>query len=250
MQGKTLVALAFTAVVGVASAPAARAALLVAGGSVPAVPGVPTLDADRVLLADTGPVHFSAFAFSGDSRQWVYQEDSTSNPLGGLTFVYQLSNDPSSSTSILRMNGFDYRPFTTDVGYEGAGKNPTIFNRSANGAVVGAEFGGTVSGPATGARNMAAPSPTIAVPGFESVPAPSLTLDPGETSPLLVVRTDAPDYRAGVISIINGGAVEVAGYAPIPEPGSAVLYAAGMLTALSMRRRRRPRAVRLSDRPS
>src|SRR5262245_54825720 len=65
--------------------------------------------------------------FSGILTTTVYQDD-PSNPFAGigdpdpthhgLTFVFQLHNDATSTTSLGRMTSVDFTPFQTDVSFQ------------------------------------------------------------------------------------------------------------------------------------
>ena len=138
--------------------------------------------------------------------QVVVQEDIVASPLGGLTFVYQFTNDSTSLTSIHRMTEFDYAGFIVDATFFGAGQDPLAFDRDPAGGVVGVDFSGA---------NL---------------------VDTGETSAVLVFRTNAPDYQPGTILVINGSATFVSGFAPIPAPGEFALLG---LAGVTVARRRR-----------
>lgn len=79
------------------------------------------------LLATTNQAftgwYFNNFAFSGSLASSVWIGD-TSNPYGGLTFTYQLSNDSSSPRWIESFNIANYSGLQTDVGYNGVGTVP------------------------------------------------------------------------------------------------------------------------------
>src|SRR6476661_4288625 len=75
------------------SAPHGGAALLVAGDDIAATP---VAGASGSLVG--GPIfeQFAAASFSGELTSTVFQESVGNNPLGGLTFFYQFSNDSGS----------------------------------------------------------------------------------------------------------------------------------------------------------
>jgi hypothetical protein len=143
------------------------------------------------------------------------------NPLnvfgaGDLDFVYQLINNPSSVGGIARVTATSFTGFLTDVGF------------SANGATLpGALFvNGTV--PPQLVDRL-----TAATVGF-SYDVPLITpVNPGQTSLVMVIETNATMFRAGNFSVIDGGSFTGAAFQPvaaIPDSGStAVLLGLGMI---------------------
>lgn len=187
----------------------AQAAIIANNASVAATPSAfdPSFG---MLQISTGVQPFSATftnLFSGSVTQEVRQESLLANPLGGLTFIYQISNDATSQTSIKRLVGGNFNGFATDVSIYGPGQGALTFDRDASGINIGADF-------------------TV----------PTHGLDAGETSSLLVVRTNASSYTNGFISIIDGGSATVGGYAPVPEPGAIALIGIATYALLGRRR--------------
>lgn len=201
-----IAALVFT-VIGMMVVPA-QAALLPTGGTLFPAPGEPDPTGGAVV---GGPL-VSPFAvpgmFSGTLTSTVIAGD-PSNPLGGLTFTYVLSNDPGSANAMARVTVSSYAGFATDASYQlgTPGVPPTFIDRLTS-DVVGFSFAGFGPGP----------------------------IAPGVSTAVLVVQTDAPAFGAGIASIIDSGAVTVASYAPIPEPASLGLI--GLAGALLLSRRR------------
>jgi hypothetical protein len=62
------------------------------------------------------------------------------------------------------------------------------------------------------------------------------TLASGETSSILVVRTNALSYNVGQTNMINGAVASAATFAPVPEPTTYALMGAGPV-ALGLIRR-------------
>ncbi|GMU24140.1 MAG: hypothetical protein AMXMBFR13_42170 [Phycisphaerae bacterium] len=151
-------------------------------------------------------------AFNATLISTVIQGD-TSNPYGGLTFVYEVINSPNSQDPLGRVTITGFDGWLTDMSYQpqlGGQLPPTIMDRAANGEVVGYSF-------------IAPPLGTTA-------------LLPGATSELLVVQTNAPSYTTSVGNVIDGSIAAGPAYAPIPEPTALLLLvgSAGMW----LRRRR------------
>jgi hypothetical protein len=157
----------------------------------------------------------------------VYQND-PSNPFAGignpdpaqhgLTFVFQLHNDATSTTSLERLTSVDFNPFQTDVSYQpGVGVQPPT-STDRNGAVtLGWSFSG---GP----------------------------LAPGTTSAFMVVQTNAPGFTDVVGNVIDGSVVQMPTFGPsatpvggTPEPSSACLLLLGSLALIQRGRSRSSR---------
>jgi hypothetical protein len=157
----------------------------------------------------------------------VYQND-PSNPFAGigdpdpahhgLTFVFQLHNDATSTTSLERMTSVDFTPFQTDVSYQpGAGLQPPT-STDRNGPGLGWSFSGLAR---------------LAV---------------GATSTLMVAQTNAPGFTSVLASVIDGSTVRMPTFGPsatpvggTPEPSSALLL---LLGSLGLVQRGRVRSAR------
>src|SRR5690606_30698226 len=78
--------------------------------------------------------------FSGVLTSQVISGD-LNNPLGGLTFTYQFTIDPESTTSIARFTIDPFDDFDVDVSYlAGTGVIPHIVDRTSTGDVIGFSF--------------------------------------------------------------------------------------------------------------
>jgi hypothetical protein len=139
----------------------------------------------------------------------------TSNPYGGLTFTYSVSNDVGSANAITRLTMNGFTAYATDVSYQlGTGNvAPTVNDRDASGGVVGFSFLGQPLG--------------VGV------------VSAGLTSETLVIQTNALDRTFRIANVSNGAVSPVNILGPAggitPEPTSLAALA-GM--GLVLRRRR------------
>jgi hypothetical protein len=159
----------------------------------------------------TGTDGFGTTNFTGSLVTTVLAGDPL-NPFGGLTFTYLLSNDPTSSINDpferLTLSRFD--GFLTDVSYN-------------------LLFGGVV--PTSMERSLSSAGRQIA---FEyDTP---FRIQPGQSSALLVVQTDALYWQLGSASVIDNAVASALILAPslvVPEPSilTLALCGAGLLIA-------------------
>jgi hypothetical protein len=224
------VMLAFVAIGACVAASSAQAtplpvasAILAAGGPGPV---------GGTVIANTGPQPFVSATFSGTLTSEVISGD-TSNPLGGFTFTYLLTNTTGpNSIDRLTIPGYGIPGTLTNASYQtptlpGA-ILPTSFDRSAateSGNVIGISF---------------TPAPL----GLGAIP-------PAGTSALLVIQTNANQDRNSVASIIDGSTAQVLTLAPLfvgggpptPEPSTLVLSILGFAGLGAVLRRRLNRNV-------
>ena len=154
---------------------------------------------------------FAGAAFGGTLVSTVIAGDA-SNPLGGLTFTYQILGDSRSTNAIGRITIKDYTQWLTDASYQvpAAGLQPTLMDRSIPGDVIGFSFIGQ--------------------------PIGAGALAPGAVSAVLVVQTNAPAFAPGLANVIDGSvAGNIPTFAPVPEPVTLCLFAMGGLLALRRR---------------
>jgi hypothetical protein len=162
-------------------------------------------------IADTGSLPFTGLnavnstVFTGLLDTQVYADS------GGLDFVYQFSNSANSIDSIERLTASGFSGYTTDADYiAGSGAaGPFLVSSSSNGDTIGFSF--------LSASDVA----------------------PGQTSDILVIKTDALAFTASTVSVSDGGVANVDSFSPtaVPEPASMAMAAFGF-SALGLRRRK------------
>jgi hypothetical protein len=207
---KSFVAIAATAGMVVYVAGATSAQNLAPGGTLSPVPTT-TVSGSTVV---TQTQNFTSLinTYSGSLVSSVINEGA-GNSLGGLTFTFLLNNNASTpmnpnttEDALTRITDSLFSGFQTSAFYvTGTGAAPTEADRSTG-------VGGTVGF-------------MVSVPG-------------GGSSDLLVVRTNATGYTAGVAGISDGTTVNVASYAPttaaVPEPGTYAAFLVGGLGVLGL----------------
>ena len=64
-------------------------------------------------------------------------------------------------------------------------------------------------------------------------------MNPGETTAILVIKTNAFNYTAGITGIIDGTTTNTPSYAPTaaPEPASMAMIGGGLILLASLRKR-------------
>jgi MYXO-CTERM domain-containing protein len=155
---------------------------------------------------------FTSGAYTGNLNVVVLQGDAT-NPLGGLTFVYTLSNNAGSEDAINRLTLAGFAGWQVDASYDIAsmGVVPFDIDRSnGSGNVIGVDFQQNAS---------------------------TVPLTPGTTGRRIVVQTNAPAFREIIANVIDGSVTSVTTLGPnIPTPGAAALLGLGALAAGRRRR--------------
>lgn len=197
--------------------PLASGMLLPVGGTLYPAPQEPDPMPGFVLFT-TGPLPFMGGAFSGTLESVVIANDPT-NPWGGLTFAYMVTNNAGSTNDIGRLTVVDFTGWQTDASYQAPGTS-----------MPGLPAGGAVT-PAYINRS----TPDVVGFSFVGFPVGPGLLTPGSSSTWLVVQTDAPQWVHTMAYVIDGSIAGVPSVGPIPEPASLALL--GLGTALLLRRR-------------
>jgi hypothetical protein len=205
----------------VLSAASLQAAPIAPGGLL--FPAPPVLLPGGNIVGGGVPQLFNSATFSGSLTSTVLANDPT-NPFGlnGLTFTYQLQNVPGSPGEIDRLTIASFANILADAGQVPVAGNvaPAYIDRSllGNGATLGFSFA--------------------------QVPLGFGTLQPGQTSDLLVVHTNATAFAASTANVIDGSVEQVSALAPfmglptVPEPSSIVLAVLAGTGLLVFSRRR------------
>ena len=210
-----------------------HASILVPGSTV--FPDVFTAPSGAVLLASiSAPWVDSGSTMSGTEETAVFLDPTNVLCAGCLDFMYQVSNNPSSTDSIARLTAINFTGFSTDVGF--------ITNGSA---LPGGLFVTGTATPGLADRNSAGD-----VVGFTfDYPVVLDEVGPGETSLVLVIETNAKNIAAGHDNLIDGGVTTLSAFEPtaaVPEPASWALMIAGVgAVGLSLRVARRHRGPKV-----
>jgi len=160
-------------------------------------------------LLDVAITPISNESYNGTARTAVYDTGT------GLDFYYQFTNNASSLNGIDRFTGYDF----SSLG------NANAVNVYQTAAAFGIFTAGTEAG----------------VIGFSFVPNGASKVNPGTSSNIVIVRTDARAYTDGHFGLLDGIGDNAAGFAPVgavPEASSAGMMLLGLGAFALLARRR------------
>jgi hypothetical protein len=182
----------------VVSALPAHATALAPGTSV--APGaLGSAPSSAFLVASTGAVPFGNLTTGGMVLENVYANPGNSIAAGDLTFTYQFA---VSNGDIGRLTASNFAGFQTNV-----------FTVSALGQIAAITADRGNSGDPV---------------GFNFTNPPGVL--PGQTSVIMVIDTNATQFKPGNIGVIDAVTSNIPGFAPsgqVPEPASVVMFGLG-----------------------
>jgi hypothetical protein len=207
---------------------AASAAVLPpgSGGSLPDIfPACPGCTAIEAITGGPTTTSFNGVVLTVDIATVVYSDPSNPFGAGKLDFIYQFTNESSSTASISHVTARNFAGFMTDVGYTAMGATFGNFGDFfVNGSVA----------PRLVDRN------TASTVGFE------FAVPPGEAPNALIIQTDATQFTFGEMKMFfdDGGAMTIGAFGPavtpaVPEPATLSLFALG-LVGFAIRRKASP----------
>lgn len=174
---------------------------------------VPTANVDVVdsffggsLLA-IAITNISNSSYNGTARAAVYDTGA------GIDFYYQFANDASSKNGVERFTGYDFSALNTSA--------VSVFQTAS-------AFGIFTTGTE---QSDYADRTGLGVIGISFVPNGFSKVNPGTTSFIQIIRTDARQYTAGNFGLLNGYGDNAVGFAPaaaVPEPETYALMLAGL----------------------
>lgn len=164
------------------------------------------VEAPGTSVLDTLVTPFAFGGLSGTITSWVVSDPA--NPLGGLSFYYQVTEVGPESVSRVSVSDFGLNPGSpVDVAAV-----TSTFDSSVTGGVL----------PFLATRSSTGGGSTV---GFLFVGNQELL--PGQSSAVLVVNTSYTAFQVTAGSVIDSSSVNVAILGPVPEPSN--VMAAGLL---------------------
>jgi hypothetical protein len=217
MRGCSVLAVIFTVAL-------AHATILPPTGSPPVAPTAFATPANGPFLANTGMTAFTATnslgqtTITGEYEAMVYADPSNTFCAGCLDFFILVESNSTSTDDIERMTLASFGSFMTNVGYSvgkgspSGGVDPATVDRSSTGSVIGFNFS----------------SPD--------------GVAPGEETQVLEIQTNAKNFMAGTLQIIDSSVASVAAFEPcvVPEASSiSMTLLGGILLGIGFIGRRR-----------
>jgi hypothetical protein len=214
MKKTTLLPLSFLFVI-LLSLSSASAVIIAPGGS--GSPDIFTGIPGGTLLAsiNSGPIVSSNGKITFTLVGAVYSDPSNTFGANDLDFVYQVQNSANSVDGVARTTAIDFTGFMTDVGFITSGSS-----------LPGALFTDGAVAPVTVDRSLS--GDTV---GFSFNPPVGAEIQPGQTSNVLIIQTNATLFAAGKFNVIDGGVSTVDAFQPtaIPESSTTILMGLGMI---------------------
>jgi len=200
---------------------AASASLLAPGTTLP--PDIFSACPGCTLLAslNSGPITVSngqGITLTFDVVSAVYADPSNPFGAGDLDFLYQVTN-VSGNDFIGRVTAGVFSGFMTDVGFTATGS-----------ALPGGLFVNGTQAPQLVSRSTVVPNNGATIGFVYNGLAPS-TSAPGTTSTALEIQTNAKNFAAGNVNLIDDLVGSAAAFEPasaVPEPGSLALVLTGV----------------------